>query len=350
MNHRISHCLSALLALILVFAMCAVPALAVDSSTKLPTRVNDTESRLDYGTYSYDWKNKTINIQFHGDYTPDYNEPFRLTSNRNYKNIITLDTDDSTIFGLNDLVQDGEINHLSIKQRIIKRTYGTDRGQKKWITNVGEASDDYVFTVTDGKLRQVVENYRQDIFYYMDEDLGRLTDQDTSLIKTITNYKYDKSGNLTEIHRSLRSRDQDDTETQDFYFTYDKDGNLSGAREKATQKDLQGMSRTDDANSFVNHRISVSNIKDYTYEYNDAGQITRATKRDSRSTQPEHSYKTYTYNSDGTIKSVYFEDKKQTKEPESSDIFERIKARLSDPDQRTKTFTYEYATKGDLQR
>lgn len=350
MNRTLHHCLSVALALLLVFTMSCLPALAYGTETKLPTRVNDEESLLDYGSYSYDWKNKTLNLNLHGDNTVDYNEPFRVNSNRNYKNILTLDTDDSTVFGLNDIVLSGDINHIVIRQRATNRSYATDRGIKKWITMIAEANKDLQFTVNNGRLAKVVENYREDAFYYMDEDLGRLSDQQSMTMKTTSNYVYDAKGQLTEIHRNLLSRDQDDSETQDMYFTYDKDGNLNGAKVKASQKENQGMTRTDPASSFVNHRIHISNIKDYTYEYDAAGQLTRATMRDSRSTEPEHSYKTYTYNSDGTIKQVYFEDKKKTKEPESSDIFERIKARLTDPDERTKTFTYEYATKGDLQK
>lgn len=334
----------------MMFTLCCIPVLAQGADAKLPTRVNDEESLLDYGTYSYDWNGKVLTISLHGDNTADYNEPFRVNSNRNYKNILILDTDDSTIFGLNDIVLDGDINHVVISQKITKRTYVTERGRKRWITNVGEAKKDLRFTVTDGLLKKVTENYREDVFYYLDEDLGSLSSQDTMTMETTTKYQYDSKRNLTEIHRNLRSRDQDDTETQDYYFTYDEQGNLNGAKEKATQKEIQGLSRTDDEKSFVNHRIHESNIKDYTYDYNDAGEVTRATMRDSRSTDPEHSYKTYTYNPDGTIKTVYFEDKKKTTEPESSDIFERLKAKLSDPDQRTKTFTYEYATKGDLQK
>lgn len=350
MNIKLRKTAAFVLALVMILSLSTVSALAQGSTSKLPTRVIDAESRLDYGTYSYNWKDKTLSITMHGDNSVDYNEPFRVNSNRNYKNIITLDTDDSTVLGLNDLVLSGDINRLKVSQRVIKRTYGTDRGQKKWITNVLEANEDMKFTVADGKLQSTTEDYRQDVYYYMDEDLGKLTNQDTMTQKTTTRYQYDKAGNLTEIHRQLRSRDLDDEETMDFFFTYDIAGNLNSAKEKVTQKNIQGMVHTDSADAFVDHRVTVSNIKDYTYEYNDAGQLTRATKRDSRSTKPEHSYKTYTYNPDGTIKTVYFEDKKQTKEPESSDLFERVKAKLSDPDQRTKTFNYEYASKGDLQK
>lgn len=350
MNNKLRKTLAVVLALVMLLSVSAVSTMALGSSDMLPTRVTDAESRLDYAAYSYNWKDKTLTITMHGDNAVDYNEPFRVNSNQNYKNILTLDTDDSTILGLSDLVLNGEINRLKVSQRVIKRTYGTDRGQKKWITNVLEANEDLRFTVSGGKLQSTTEDYRQDAYYYMDEDLGKLSSQDTLTQKTTTSYKYNKAGQLTEIHRQLRSRDMDDAETQDFFFTYDTDGNLNSAKEKMTQKNIQGMVRTDSASAFVNHRLSVSNIKDYTYEYNDAGQITRATKRDSRSIKPEHSFKTYTYNADGTIKTVYYEDKKQTKEPESSDLFERVKAKLSDPDQRTKTFNYEYESKGDLQK
>ena len=293
-----------LLALTFLLGGLTLPATAEDGSAlAVPTQLTSQKKSSDRYTYQYDWASQTMTITRKGEPKGSKLYPFLVSSDRNTQNLILVDSTAETAIGFHPLVQKGLIRTLKEVSSSTKRQHWLEDGETKWSTIKTTSTDTYRYTKDKkGRLVRVDVDSHGERFDYDDDDKGKLSISRSSDLSAVTTYEYDAQNRVSKITRKTHSRGREEGTTYTFVFRYDGAGNMTEIR-KEKRSDF-GAGETVCDTDFPDGRLTESEIGESLYTYDTEGRLTTSEEMPTFSLSPKPMVETFSYNEDGTVKSV----------------------------------------------